>query len=118
MVSACQPPGQAVAHRPFVLQTRGAALDPDQSADGGGQKVVTCDLTDAFQTFTPGVRVTKATFDLSNLPDGYISMDNIAPVPVPEAAAPALLLAGLALFPGLRPWARPAACRRGRSRPR
>jgi hypothetical protein len=41
-------------------------------------------LTLSYQTFTPGLYVTRVEFDISDSPGGYISIDNIDAVPEPS----------------------------------
>ena len=57
--------------------------------------------TSNFATFTPGVAIKKATFDLSGAPDGYISLDNINVNAVPEPGTWALMIGGLAVVGGM-----------------
>ncbi len=69
----------------------------------GGTSSALLSLTDAYATFSPGLAITKATFDLAGAPDGYISMDNVnitvTAVPaVPEPGTYVLLSAGLGLM--------------------
>ena len=67
---------------------------------GGGTSTVTYDVTGAYATFAPGLSVTSAKFDLAQLTDGYISLDNLtinATAAVPEPTNTALMLAGLGL---------------------
>ena len=74
-----------------------ASITVTYALAAGGTSTDTLALTDAFATFSPGLAIKSATFDLSGAPDGYISMDNINITAVPEPSTYLLMLGGLGL---------------------
>jgi len=96
---------------PFVLSSFDIALgwfqpgtnlnmDITYFLNGGGTASGVLPLTLAYQNFSPGLSVTSVQFDISDSPNGYISLDNIEIAEVPEPST--LLLLGTGLLAGAR----------------
>ena len=73
-----------------------ASISVTYTLAGGGTSASTYTLTDNFTTFTPGLAVTSATFDMGGL-SSYMSLDDVTVSSVPEPAPATLMLSGLVL---------------------
>lgn len=82
---------------------RSASINVTYALAAGGTSSSMLALTDRYATFSPGLAIFKATFDLTGAPDGYISMDNISinVTAVPEPDTYALLIAGMVAVAGI-----------------